>query len=447
MSIPTVLVLPFPAQGHVNPMIILSQKLVENGCKVIFVNSEFNHKRVVSSMVEQQHSIDESLLKLVSIPDGLAPDDDRHDFAKLCEVISSTMPAMLEKLIQDIHLNGDNRISFIIADLCMGWALDVGTKLGIRGSMFCPASAVVLALTYNIPTLIHDGIIDSEGLMLTTKKTIQLLPDMPMMDTRTFFWLNMDVPDSRIFNYMKHCAQTLNLTEWWLCNTTYELEPKVLTFFPKILPIGPLLRNYDNDNTNATKRSLGQFWEEDLSCMSWLNQQPHRSVMYVAFGSITLFDQNQFNELALGLDLTNKPFLWVVRQDNKMTYPYEFQGCKGKIVGWAPQPKVLNHPAIACFVSHCGWNSIMEGLSNGIPFLCWPYFADQIYNKTYICDELNVGLGLNLDENGLVSRWEIKKKLDQLLSDKDIRSRSLKLMNNKIDKGRTLENFNKGLSP
>jgi len=89
----------------------------------------------------------------------------------------------------------------------------------------------------------------------------------------------------------------------------------------------------------------------------------------------------------------------------------------------------------------------MEGLCNRVPFLCWPYFVDQIYNKTYIYDELNVGLGLNLDENGLVSWWEIKKKLDQLLSDENIRSRSLKLkeeaMHNQINEGRSLENLNK----
>ncbi|KAL9323511.1 hypothetical protein ACSQ67_008368 [Phaseolus vulgaris] len=89
----------------------------------------------------------------------------------------------------------------------------------------------------------------------------------------------------------------------------------------------------------------------------------------------------------------------------------------------------------------------MEGLCNGVPFLCWPYFADQIYNKVYICDELNVGLGLDCDENGVVSRWEIKKKLEQVSSSVNIRTRSLKLeekiKNNQLDKGRSSENLNK----
>jgi UDP:flavonoid glycosyltransferase YjiC (YdhE family) len=272
---------------------------------------------------------------------------------------------------------------------------------------------------------------------------------MPMMDTEALVWSNVaadSISLKKIFNYINHCSQTTNLANWWLCNTTYELEPRPLSFLPKLLPIGPLLNIYENKN----EKSIGQFWEEDLSCMSWLDQQQHNSVVYVAFGSLTLFDQNQFKELALGLDLTNRPFLWVVRdQDSNkmMTFPNEFKGYKGKIVKWAPQQKVLNHPSIACFISHCGWNSTLEGLSNGVPFLCWPYFADQSYDKTYICDELKVGLGFDKDENGLVLSEEIKNKVDQLLRDENIRLRSLeikgKVIRNIAQGGGSSENFNR----
>jgi len=165
MGIPTVLALPFPAQGHVNPMMTFSQKLVNDGCKVIFVNTDFNHRRVVSSMEEQQDGSildEESVLKLVSIPDGLGPDDDRNDQAKLCEAIPKAMPEALEKLIEDIHLKGENKISFIVADLCMAWALEVGSKMGIKAAVLCPASATIFALLYSVPMLIDDGIIDSD---------------------------------------------------------------------------------------------------------------------------------------------------------------------------------------------------------------------------------------------------------------------------------------------
>ncbi|KAH1132959.1 hypothetical protein AAZX31_05G053500 [Glycine max] len=139
MRVPTVLVLPFPGVGHVNPMMSLSQKLVERGCRVIFVNSDFNHKRVMSSMVyEQQGSLDDkSLMKLVSIPDGLGPDDDRMDPGALYDAVVRTMPTTLEKLLENTHEDGDNRIGFIVADLAMLWALEVGRKFGIKGAIFC----------------------------------------------------------------------------------------------------------------------------------------------------------------------------------------------------------------------------------------------------------------------------------------------------------------------
>jgi len=282
---------------------------------------------------------------------------------------------------------------------------------------------------------------------LTTKKTIQISPSMAEMNTGDFFWLNLGdkINGKTMFKYIIHCCQSLNLTEWWLSNTTHELEPGALSFVPNILPIGPLLRSYDTKI--GTTRAIGQYWEEDLSCMSWLDEQHHGTVLYVAFGSFTFFDQNQFNELAHGLVLTNRPFLWVIREDNKMEYPHEFKGHNGKVVSWAPQQKVLSHPAIACFVSHCGWNSTIEGLSNGVPFLCWPYFGDQIQNRKYICDELEVGLGFDKDKNGVVSCKEVKLKVEQLLSDENVKSRSLelkeKLMNNIVKGGASSENLNR----
>ncbi|XP_014506533.1 UDP-glycosyltransferase 83A1 [Vigna radiata var. radiata] len=449
MNIPNLLVVAFPVQGHVNPLMNFSQKMVEHGCKITFVNTDFSQKRMMS-YVGNQESLEESpTIKLVSIPDGLEADDDRSDLGKLCDSVLSTMPSMLEKVIQDIHENSGERITCIVADVIMGWALEVGRKLGIKGILFCTASAATFALEYKIPELIQDGIIDSHGFPIT-KGRFQISPSMPSMDTKAIWWSNVYDPttEKKIFKYLVHCMQNSNLAKWCICNTTYELEPSALSCVPKLLPVGPLLRNYDK--TNVTARSLGQFWEEDHSCIDWLNQQPHCSVLYVAFGSFTLFDQNQFNELALGLDLTGRSFLWVVRQDNKMAFPSEFLGSKGKIVGWIPQLKVLNHPSIACFLSHCGWNSIIEGFSSGVPFLCWPYFTDQFHNRNYICDELKVGLGLNSDENGLVSRWEIKKKLDRLINDEQIRTRSLELketvMNNIAEGGGSSENVSRLLS-
>ncbi|KAK7340622.1 hypothetical protein VNO77_21330 [Canavalia gladiata] len=438
MAIPHFLVIPYPVLGHVNPLMHLSQLLTKHGCIITFLNTEFSHKRL-NTPVGELENLKGSGIKFVTLPDGLGPEDDRSDQKKVLFSIKSNMPAMLPKLIQDVNdLDVHNMITCIVVTMSMGWALKVGHKLGIKGAFLWPASATSLALCHCIPRLIDDGVIDSHGIPIKNQE-ILLSPNMPLLDTANFPWRGHD---KLHFDHIVHEMQTIKLGDWWLCNTTYDLEPAAFSLFPSLLPIGPLM---------ITDTNKSSFWQEDITCLEWLNQQAPQSVAYVAFGSMAVMNPNQFKELALGLDYLGKPFLWAVRpsNDNKVNhaYPDEFHGSKGKIVGWAPQRKILNHPAIACFISHCGWNSTIEGVCGGIPFLCWPFAKDQLVNKSYICDVWKVGVGLEKDENGLISKEEIKKKVEQLLGNEDIRARSLKLkeltMKNIVKGGQSSKNFEK----
>ncbi|BAT83297.1 hypothetical protein VIGAN_04042600 [Vigna angularis var. angularis] len=435
MGIPHFLCLPLPIQGHVNPLMQFSLLLAKHGCKVTFVHTEFSNKRANTAGGDNK---EEALVKMVTLPDGLDPQDDRSDVAKLLVSMKSTMPALLPKLIQDIDASDvENKITCIIVTINMGWALEVGNEMGIKGALLCPASATSLASAACIPNLIEDGIIDSQGLP-TKNQEIQLSSNMPMMDTAYFPWRGFN---KIFFEHLMQEMQTLKVGEWWLCNTTYDLEPGAFSISPKFLPIGPLIENSNRSS----------FWEEDRACLEWLDEQPPQSVVYVSFGSLAVMDPNQFKELALALDLLHRPFIWVVRpsndkKENVNAYPHDFHGSKGKIVGWAPQKKILNHPSLACFISHCGWNSTLEGICAGLPFLCWPCTTDQFLNKSYICDVWKIGVGLEKNESGIVSREEIKKKVNQLLVDEDIKGRSLKLkemtINNIQEGGQSSKNLN-----
>ncbi|KAF7129268.1 hypothetical protein RHSIM_Rhsim10G0043300 [Rhododendron simsii] len=488
METPHVLAIPYPAQGHVIPLLELAQCLVRHGFKVTFVNTEFNHKRVMNASPENE--ILTNLVNLVSIPDGLEPWEDRSDLIKLADSISEVMPGKLEELIEKIN-GSDNKkkITCVIADGSLGWALEVAVKMGIRRAAFCPAAAAIWALQLSIPELIADGIIESYGLgtlvdLLTAaageldpvsgnapdsvretasvRKTassirsnpnsspllsgrssklkysrtpvnnrmIQLSPSMPLMSTENFPWICFH--DENInkccFDLWTRNIEAVKFADRLVCNSSYELEAAAFGLFPNFLPIGSL------SASNRLGKSSGHFWPEDSTCLEWLDQQPGHSVIYVAFGSFTVFDQIQFQELAMGLELTNRPFLWVVRPDTTKeasdAYLTEFKervATRGRMIGWAPQDKVLGHPSVACFLSHCGWNSTIEGISNGIPFLCWPYFADQFFNQSYICDVWKVGLGFKKDEGGIIRREEIKDKVEQLLANEALKSRALHL--------------------
>ncbi|XP_065858829.1 UDP-glycosyltransferase 83A1-like [Euphorbia lathyris] len=420
---PHIVAMPYPAQGHVLPMMELSLCLVKHGFRITFVNTDYAHQKVLNALLEKDFIGDH--INLVSIPDGMEPWEDRNDFTKLSESLSRVAPGKLQELLHRINASEDDKVTCIIADTLLGWVFEVAEKMKIRKAVFSPASAALLTQLLSVNKLIDDGIIDNQGNPLKIEK-IQLAPDMPFMSTTNFVWLGFEdeIMRRKIFENVNKHNKTLKLADRIICNTAYDLEAGAFTLFPKILPIGPLLASSRNGN------SAGCFWQEDTNCLKWLDQQPLKSVIYVAFGSITTFDKTQFQELALGLELTGKRFLLVVRPGiTKETnvYPQGFEervGNRGKIVEWASQQKVLSHPSVGCFLSHCGWNSTMEGVANGVPFLCWPYFGDQPINESYICDVWKVGLNFNGDEFGVIKREEIKNKVEQVLGDERIKARA-----------------------
>ena len=253
---------------------------------------------------------------------------------------------------------------------------------------------------------------------------------IPVLSSNSLPWqwpIDLKIQES-VFRLYLTSIQIMDSSKWLLCNCVYELDSSACDLIHNLLPIGPLLASSDPGHYAAN------FWPEDSTCIGWLDKQPAGSVIYVAFGSFTILTQHQFNELALGIELVGRPFLWVVRSDftdeSAAEYPDGFierVADHGKIVSWAPQEEVLAHPSVACFFSHCGWNSTMGGIGMGVPFLCWPYLGDQFHNQSYICEKWKVGLGLNPDKNGFISRHEIKMKIEKLVSDDGIKANAEKL--------------------
>ncbi|CAK9162985.1 unnamed protein product [Ilex paraguariensis] len=161
MSHPHVIVIPYPAQGHVIPFMEVALTLANQGFKVTFVNTEFNHKRVIKALSEKDDV--HNLVHLVSVPDGLEPFEDRNDLLKLTEKTTEVMPGKLQELIEKINESDDDEIACLIADGSMGWALEVADKMGIKRAIFWTAAAAQLALVLSIPKLIDDGIINNDG--------------------------------------------------------------------------------------------------------------------------------------------------------------------------------------------------------------------------------------------------------------------------------------------
>jgi len=218
-------------------------------------------------------------------------------------------------------------------------------------------------------------------------------------------------------------------------NTMDCLEPSLLAqiqqqFQVPMLPLGPMHK--------LGPASGSSLWKEDTSCMTWLGKQSKHSVIYVSLGSIASMDEKQLAELAWGLASSQHPFLWVVRPGSIRgsewieALPKDFKEKieeKGCIVNWAPQKEVLAHGAVGGFLTHCGWNSTLESIFEGIPMICRPCFGDQRVNARYVSHVWKIGLEL---ENEM-ERGEIERAVRKVMAEKEgeaLRERAKNLKEN-----------------
>jgi cyanohydrin beta-glucosyltransferase len=128
--------------------------------------------------------------------------------------------------------------------------------------------------------------------------------------------------------------------------------------------------------------------QEDKECMAWLDGKAARSVVYFSVGSHASMGDAQLKEIASGLARCGSPYLWVLRPE--MAAEVEV-GEDGLVVPWCPQEAVLNHPAVGLFVTHCGWNSILESVVAGVPVLGCPVLSEQTTNCRQVCMAWGIG--------------------------------------------------------
>jgi UDP:flavonoid glycosyltransferase YjiC (YdhE family) len=205
-------------------------------------------------------------------------------------------------------------------------------------------------------------------------------------------------------------------------NTSNELEGDAMnildSMFPSLYTIGPFVSFLNQSPHNHLTSLDSSLWKEDTKCLEWLEPKAPGSVVYVNFGSITVMSPEKLLEFAWGLANSKKPFLWIIRPDlvigGSVVLSSEFVNeisDRGLIASWCPQEKVLNHPSIGGFLTHCGWNSTIESICAGVPMLCWPFYGDQLANCRFICNELEIGIEINSD----VKRKEVKKLVNELM--------------------------------
>jgi UDP:flavonoid glycosyltransferase YjiC (YdhE family) len=206
-----------------------------------------------------------------------------------------------------------------------------------------------------------------------------------------------------------------------VCNTVEELEPSTIAALRADRPfyaVGPILPAGFARSAVATS-----MWAESPECTRWLEAQPRASVLYVSFGSYAHVTREELHEIARGVLASGARFLWVLRPDvvsvdDPDPLPEGFADAaagRGLVVPWCCQVEVLAHPAVGGFLTHCGWNSILESVWAGLPMLCFPLLTDQFTNRMLVAREW--GAGVSIGDRGAVRAEEVRTRIEALMAD------------------------------
>ncbi|XP_015892856.3 UDP-glucose flavonoid 3-O-glucosyltransferase 7-like [Ziziphus jujuba] len=402
---------PLMAQGHIIPVIDMAKLFASRGLRTTIVSTPLNaqlHSNKIQRIKDMGIEIEVVLIKFPASEVGLPEGCESSEMATTPEMqqkffkATTMLENQLERLIHEHHPH------CLVADVFFPWATDVAARFGIPRLVFhgigffslC-ASLSVLMNKPQKKVLADSEPFDVPKLPDEVKLTRNQLP--------TYAEGNGDTEFSRLF---KEGKESELKSYGVIVNSFYELECAYADHYRQVLgrkawhigPISLFNKTIGKDNESRGMEASIDCHDDDQYCLKWLDSKKPDSVVYVCFGTMSKFNDSQLLEIAEGLEASGQNFIWVVRKDKAEELRKEewlpegfekrMEG-KGLIVrGWAPQVLILDHEAVGGFVTHCGWNSTLEGVSAGVPMVTWPMWAEQFYNEKLITQILGIGVGV-----------------------------------------------------
>ncbi|KAJ1267731.1 hypothetical protein BS78_07G080100 [Paspalum vaginatum] len=452
---PHVVVVPHPSIGHVNPALLqLAQLLHHHGISVTFVSTEHNNLRAQAAADSFLLSCPDGF-RLETIPDGLLDDDRRgstleHDVA-LSKSTSRRCAAPLRELVARLR-DGSKPVTCVLPTALMSFALDVARELGVPSMVFWVSSAASLSCQMRLRELRERGYLPLKDESCLTngyleETIIDWIPGLPPIclgDVSSF--VRTTDPDDFILMFNDTEANNCTKAGAVILNTFDAVDVDGLNAlraeYPRVYTVGPvgllLHRTFDDAAADGepSEGTMGgglslSLRKQDAACLAWLDAQEPGSVVYASFGSLVVLTAEQLAEFAWGLAATGRPFLWVVSEElvpgaggGPAALPAEGflseAGARCYVTTWCPQPQVLRHRAVGCFLTHNGSNSTLEALAAGVPMVCWPAFADGYTNCKYACEVWGVGVRLEAE----VSRELVASRIVSVMESEGMRTRA-----------------------
>ncbi|XP_052150810.1 anthocyanin 3'-O-beta-glucosyltransferase-like [Oryza glaberrima] len=401
-----ILFFPFLAPGHLIPIADMAALFAARGVRCTILTTPVNAAVIRSAVDRANDSFRRNNgglaieLTVVPFPDvGLPPgfesgtalttQDDRDKFFLGIRLLHEPFDRYLS----------EHHVDAAVVDSFFRWAADATAEHGVPRLGFLGTSVFARACTNsmlrNNPLETApddpDAVVPLPGLPHCVELRRSQMMDPKKRPDHWEMFQSIDAADQRSFGEV--------------FNSFHELEPDYVehyrtTLGRRVWLVGPVALA----NKDVAVRGTSELSPDADGYLRWLDAKPRGSVVYVSFGTLSSFSPAEMRELARGLDLSGKNFVWVINgadADASEWMPEGFaeliapRGERGLTIrGWAPQMLILNHPAVGGFVTHCGWNSTLEAVTAGVPMVTWPRYADQFYNEKLITEVLEVGVGV-----------------------------------------------------
>ncbi|KAK1435557.1 hypothetical protein QVD17_01323 [Tagetes erecta] len=409
----------FPYSSHPHLLLTLTRRLASAAPTVVFsfFNIEKSNRVLFSNL-----SCSNILRYDVSdgIPEGYVfqgkPQEDVNLFLAVAE-------EELRRGVRVAERDTGLRISCLVVDAFFWFCGEMAEEMNIPWVAFWTAGTCSLAAHVYTDQIREKSaqLIDSVG---TDEEIVDLIPGLKAVrvgDLPSGVVLgNLKSPFSTMLHKMgralaKATAVPINSFQELDPDLTKDLSSKLKNF----LNIGPF---------NLISKEKTPLKSDEHSCISWLDNQNTRAVAYISFGTVFTPPPHELVALAEALEETKTPFLWSLNKDSYKHFPKGFleranANGTGKVVAWAPQDEVLNHVAIGVFVTHGGWNSVLESIGAGVPMICRPFLGDQHINSWMVERVWEIG---RIIEGGSFTKHTTCCVLEHVLSRRYERIETLK---------------------
>nr|AYR16626.1 UDP-glucosyltransferase UGT71AD1 [Polygala tenuifolia] len=399
--------IPFPAIGHLVSTIELAKLLLGRDDR--FSITFFLMKPAFGpSHSTQSFSSSYPQIRFIDIPRIDPPPADlfRKSFEKVTSMYIESYKASVKEAVVNHVLPNCDKFAGLVVDIFCTSMIDVANELGVPSYLYFTSGAGFLGFLLHLSTRHDQGVAEFEK--SDPDSFIPCYINPVPTDVLPSFAFNKEGGYAAFLNHARRFKETKGI----LVNTFPELEPhavsslSVYNDLPKVYTVGPLISHKSQSPWQSHQEKYDKI-------MKWLDDQPPSSVVFLCFGSWGCFSESQLKEIAIALEKSGHRFLWSIRAAGKdeLGTPVENinygeilpEGFlertqdKAFLCGWTPQVEVLAHKAVGCFVSHCGWNSILESVWYGVPIVTWPIYAEQQLNAFQMVKDLRLAVEMKLD--------------------------------------------------